>query len=61
MQLPFRPKREDLALRNRRCRPRAFVKTKVVAVTGGIIEAPEQLAGAGLEAFDGFLVACSME
>ena len=61
MQLPFGAKGEDLALRDRRRCPRAFVETEVVAVTRGIIKAPEELAAAGLEAFDGFLVAGSME
>src|SRR5439155_9031277 len=56
MQLPFGAKGEDLALRDRRRCPRAFVETEVVAVTRGIIKAPEELAAAGLEAFDGFLV-----
>src|SRR5439155_9583592 len=61
VQQAFGAEGEDLSFRNRRRRPRAFVETKVVAVTGGIIKAPEQLAGAGIEAFDGFLVADSME
>jgi len=58
---PSAPKLKTLPLRNRRRRTRAFVKTEVVAVTGGIVKAPERPAGAGLEAFDGFLVAVSME